>query len=63
MIFLRAQKGKLMNDSKKTTSKPLNESTNRVEIRGGNTQNTQKPPTSANQTLSSLASTIKDTKK
>jgi hypothetical protein len=52
-----------MNDSKKTTSKPLNESTNRVEIRGGNTQNTQKPPTSANQTLSSLASTIKDTKK
>ncbi len=52
-----------MDDSKKTNLKPLNESANRVEIRGGNTQNIQKPPTTANQTLKSLAATIKGTKK
>ena len=52
-----------MSDTNKSNLQSLNESTNRVEFRGGNSQNKAKPPSSANQTLSSLAADIKSKNK
>ena len=51
-----------MSDTNKSNLQSLNES-NRVEFRGGNSQNKPKPPSSANQTLSSLAADIKSKNK